>query len=63
MKKTNTRFQLSVDTDSVFISQAPDSKKSRVILTNLEHQQLHNIAKSIIDAELKDQLIEILEEG
>jgi len=59
-KKDRYKFQLTVDTDSIFISQAPGKKKSRVILTNLENEGLKQIAKSVIDAGLSQELIELL---
>lgn len=53
-------FQLTVDSDSIFISQAPGSKKSRATITEINHNGLEQIAKSIIDADLGEKLIELL---
>ena len=46
------RFQLTIDTDSILISQAPDSKQSRVVLANLQHSQLEQIIRGIEHAGL-----------
>ncbi|MFA5669863.1 MAG: hypothetical protein WC967_11505 [Balneolaceae bacterium] len=56
----NKRFQLSIDTNSVFISQAPNSARSRVLLSNVSEDQLKNIARKIFDAGLEKELIELL---
>lgn len=63
MKETQQfKFQIKIDTDSILISQAPNKTKSRVILANLEEEQLHQLAKSIIDADLKEVFIKALRE-
>ena len=46
------RFQIIIDSDSVFISPAPDAKKSRVILSNLDRAAFEQLAKSLLDADL-----------
>lgn len=61
--KSNKRFQLRIDTDSVLISQAPNADKSRVLLTNISEDQLKHIARSIIDADLQDTLIDLFRDG
>lgn len=56
------RFQLSVDTDSVLISQAPNKNLSRIILANLQEVQLRQIVKSLHHAGLADRAIDLLKE-
>ena len=57
------RFQLTLDTDSVFISPAPDSKKSRVVLSNLDQLALEQLTKSLIDTtELGEHFLNYLAE-
>ena len=51
------RFQITLDTDSVFISPAPDSKKSRVVLSHLDQAALEQMGKSLIDADLGKQFL------
>jgi|GEM_PF-1541831 len=63
MTRKRFKFQLTVDSDSILISQVPDKNKSRVILTNLEEEELLQIAQSIIDANLQNKFIEILQES
>jgi len=46
------RFQITLDTDTVFISTAPDSKKSRVVLSNLDQAGFEQLIKSQIDTGL-----------
>ncbi|MCH8488031.1 MAG: hypothetical protein LAT75_14305 [Candidatus Cyclonatronum sp.] len=54
------RFQLTIDTDSAFISKSPQGNKTRVTLTNLDEESLKQLAKSIEDANLSGKLIELL---
>nr|BDD47190.1 hypothetical protein 1 [Balneolaceae bacterium] len=61
-KQVDDKFQISIDTDSIFISQAPNTDQSRVVLSNLGNTQLHQLAKSIIDANLAESFQSILEE-
>ena len=61
-KEAGDKFQISIDTDSIFISQAPNTAQSRVVLSNLGNAQLHQLAKSIIDANLEESFKKILEE-
>jgi len=61
-KKVDDKFQISIDTDSIFISQAPNTAQSRVILSNLGNAQLHQLAKSIVDANLEDSFQKILDQ-
>ncbi len=60
--QTDYKFQINIDTDSIFISQAPETAQSRVVLSNLGKVQLHQLAKSIIDANLEDSFKKILDE-
>ena len=60
--KSNKRFQLRIDTDSILISQAPNADKSRVLLSNISEDQLKHIARKIIDANLEEKLIELLKD-
>lgn len=55
------RFQLSVDTDSVMISQAPEKDLSRIILANLQEEQLGQIVRSLHHAGLAERAIDLLE--
>lgn len=52
MKQNKYRFQITVDSDSIFISKSTDSNKSRVTLSNLDHNAMAQLAKSIIDSDL-----------
>lgn len=61
MIDTKIKFQLTVNSDSILVSQAPGKNKSRVILANLGEQQLKQIAQSIINSELEDKFIEMFE--
>lgn len=61
-KQADDKFQISIDTDSIFISQAPNTDQSRVVLSNLGNAQLHQLAKSIIDANLTESFQNILAE-
>lgn len=53
----NKRFQIKLDSDSIFISQSPDSKKSRVILADLDQRAFEQLAVSIDDAGLAEDMI------
>lgn len=57
-KVYNGIFQLTIDTDSIFISQSPDNKKSRVTLTNLRAEQLEQIITGLYNADLENEVIE-----
>ena len=59
-QSSDYKFQISLDTDSILISQAPNTPKSRVILANLEKEQLQQLAQSILDANLEDEFVEAL---
>ena len=61
-KGSSYRFQISIDTDSIFISQAPNSQNSRIILANLKEKQLDQLAQSIKDANLTDKFIKALQD-
>lgn len=54
------RFQLSIDTDSVMISQAPDKGLSRIILANLKEEQLRQVVTGLHHAGLADRAIDLL---
>jgi hypothetical protein len=61
-KHYNGRFQLTVDTDSVLISQAPDKDLSRIILANLQEEQLRQIVTSLHHAGVAERAIDLLAE-
>lgn len=56
------RFQLTVDTDSVLISQAPNKDLSRIILANLQEEQLGQIVTGLHHAGLAERAIDLLAE-
>lgn len=60
IQMNSLRFQLTIDTDSAFISKSPQGNKTRVTLTNLDEESLKQLAKSIEDANLSGKLIELL---
>ncbi|MCH8569461.1 MAG: hypothetical protein LAT67_14395 [Balneolales bacterium] len=57
------RFQISLDSDSVCITQAPNDKKSRITITNLDKQALQQLATSIIHAELEEDFLQLLQKN
>ena len=46
------RFQITIDTDSIFISPAPEDKKSRVVLSNLDQSGFEQMINSLLDSDL-----------
>ncbi len=61
-KPYSGRFQLTVDTDSILISQAPDKKQSRVTLANLQEEQIEQIVKGLDYAGLTERVLYLLKE-
>lgn len=61
-KSYDGRFQLTVDTDSIIISQAPDKKQSRIILANLQEEQIQQIVTGLDHAGLTERVIHLLQE-
>lgn len=61
-KRYSGRFQLTVDTDSILISQAPDNKQSRVTLANLQEEQIEQIVKGLDYAGLTERVLHLLKE-
>jgi len=57
---SNKRFQISLDADTVLISQAPDNTKSRVILANLDQNSLKQLARSIVNSGLDREFSELM---
>ncbi|AXJ00139.1 hypothetical protein CYPRO_0862 [Cyclonatronum proteinivorum] len=51
------RFQLTIDTDTVLISQSPAGKKSRVSLTNLDQSSVEQLVRGIEDAGLTETIL------
>ena len=49
------RFQLLLDTDSVFITTAPIPNKSRVIVSNLGYSQVKSILEQLQDVGIVDE--------
>ena len=48
------RFQLIIDTDSVFMSPAPDGRAMRVILSHIPDSQVASIREQLYDAGVVD---------
>lgn len=61
-RKYTGRFQLIIDTDSIIISQAPGTSQSRVVLANLQHNQLEQIIRGIEHAGLTNHVHQKLTE-
>lgn len=59
---SSKKFQLTIDSDSVLISQAPNKAKSRITLANLDEPSIRQLAKSIEDAGITKELIKLLEQ-
>lgn len=59
----NYRFQITLDSDSVFVSRSQDGRKSRVTLSNLDEDALNQLAKSISDSELQEPFQKALEKA
>lgn len=59
---SSKKFQLTIDSDSVLISQAPNKEKSRITLANLDELSIKQLAKSIEDAGITKELITLLKQ-
>jgi len=54
IKYLPSRFQLIIDTDSVFISTAPGGKRQRVLITNISDDQVALIKEQLRDSGILD---------
>lgn len=62
MQPAKRRFQLTVDSDSVFITRPEKGAKSRVTLSNLDDEALQQIARGIVDSGLAPAFRQALDE-
>lgn len=50
ISKSKFTFQLTIDSQNIFLSMGPDKNKMRAIITTIDPDQLEKIVDAVIDA-------------